>query len=139
MSRLSIRCWLQLAVLFMLLMTTVSDASFIVPKKKTVKITNDLGPKLGLKLHCKSKNDDLGEQQVPYKGSFSFRFRPNPWGTTRFYCQMKWQNIIRWFDIYVDDRDFERCVVCEWRIQASGPCLLNSDTGKFDICFPWNP
>ncbi|KAJ9182383.1 hypothetical protein P3X46_006384 [Hevea brasiliensis] len=127
-------------VLLMLLMTTESgEASWLIPKKKTVNITNDLGADMDLKVHCKSKDDDLGQKLLTYKGYFSFRFRPNAWGTTRFYCLMSWEQVSHWFDIYLDIRDADRCVVCVWSIQTTGPCMLNDKTHHFDICFPWNP
>ncbi|EEF44291.1 conserved hypothetical protein [Ricinus communis] len=69
-------------------------------------------------------------------------FRPFYWGTSQFFCFFKWQDTharSEWFDIYIDRRDKDRCTVCQWIIQAPGPCTLNQETNKFDICFPWNP
>ncbi|OAY55436.1 hypothetical protein MANES_03G154200v8 [Manihot esculenta] len=130
--------WAQI-MLLMLVMSSVSGATgFILQKKRTINITNELGTNNELRLHCKSKNDDLGEQLLPYKGFWYFKFRPNFWGTTDFYCSMSWEQVSHSFDIYVDSRDDLKCFVCQWIIQATGPCLWNKDTQQFDICFPWN-
>ncbi|KDP44437.1 hypothetical protein JCGZ_16270 [Jatropha curcas] len=117
----------------------MSEVAGLLPEKKTVNITNDLGPNTDLRVHCKSKDDDLGEKLLHFRGYFTFQFHPNFWGTTLFYCLMKWQNVYHYFDIYIDDRDDKRCTVCLWLIRASGPCMLNRDTQKVNVCFPWDP
>ncbi|PON63769.1 Self-incompatibility protein [Parasponia andersonii] len=63
------------------------------PRRKgtsSVKITNSLGPNIDLTLHCKSKDDDLGDHVLPYNASFGFDFNRNIWGTTLFFCGFPW-------------------------------------------------
>ncbi|OAY55428.1 hypothetical protein MANES_03G153400v8 [Manihot esculenta] len=108
-------------------------------KIRTVNITNNLGANIELNVHCKSKKNDLGQHQLPYKGFWSFQFLSNLWETTLFYCSMNWEQISHSFDIYVEARDHVKCVVCQWSIQAKGPCMLNRTSQKYDICYPWNP
>ena len=129
--------------MLLMFLITASDAG-IVRGKKTVNITNYLGRYTDLTLHCKSKDNDLGEQHLAYKSYYPFRFRPSYWGKTQFFCFFKWEENngtaeAKWFDIYIDDRDKDRCTVCNWRIQSDGPCLLDDATNNYDICFPWNP
>ncbi|XP_038698049.1 S-protein homolog 5-like [Tripterygium wilfordii] len=90
-----------------LLLVTVCDARFPIPKKVTTHINNDLGPGIDLTLHCKSKEDDLGEHVLQYHDQgYEFRFRPNIWGSTLFFCSFSWQGgPIHWFDIYDYRRD----------------------------------
>ncbi|KDP44435.1 hypothetical protein JCGZ_16268 [Jatropha curcas] len=125
--------------MLLLLLTAIREGDGIGPKAKTVNVTNDLGPNTDLTVHCKSKDTDLGEKLLHFQGYFTFTFHPNFWGSTQFYCLMKWQNVSHYFDIYIDDRDNKRCTLCLWLIRSSGPCMLNQDTKKVDICFPWNP
>ncbi|KAF9663000.1 hypothetical protein SADUNF_Sadunf18G0112800 [Salix dunnii] len=72
-------------------------------------ITNDLGPGLDLAIHCKSRNDDLGQHLVPFGGEYKIDFCPNFWGTTLFFCGMSWSREAHWFDNYDASRDSSRC------------------------------
>ncbi|XWS13511.1 hypothetical protein CRYUN_Cryun36dG0043300 [Craigia yunnanensis] len=102
-----------------------------------VQISNDIGKDLDLTVHCKSKDDDLGNQVISYQNTWEFHFRPNVWGTTQYYCSMAWKGAFHWFDIFVANRDYPYCHVCQWSIKPDGPCRFNYDTKKFD-CFKWN-
>ncbi|GAY68055.1 hypothetical protein CUMW_261180 [Citrus unshiu] len=75
-----------------------------------------------LAVHCKSGDDDLGEQVIPHQGNYGFHFQPNFWGTTLFYCKFAWQNTWKWFDTYIDGREHRG--YCSSSITAGGPCLL---------------
>ncbi|KAL2335877.1 hypothetical protein Fmac_010323 [Flemingia macrophylla] len=104
--------------------------------KTHVRVTNTLEGGLDLTVHCKSKDNDIGIQHLRPNGFFEFSFRPNYFGTTLFYCSFQWQNVIHWFDIYVDKRDWTRCTDCYWSIKTTGPCLAANDRGT--DCFKWN-
>ncbi|KAG8658485.1 hypothetical protein MANES_03G153550v8 [Manihot esculenta] len=105
--------------------------------KKTIVIINDLGPNIDFYFHCKSANDDLGPQVLPYRRSWHFEFKRNVFGTTLFYCHMSWKKISHWFNIYVDSRDKSRCDYCMWYVRTYAPCTWNHKTKRFDLCFPW--
>ncbi|CAH8303316.1 unnamed protein product [Eruca vesicaria subsp. sativa] len=110
--------------------------------KRRVDITNKVGDGLTLTFHCKSKDDDLGVQILAPDQMWSFRFRPNFWGTTLFYCNFKWAGESHWFNIYDDDRDgdvgHKPCLwyICGWDIKRSEVCRLKDNYGK-DICYHW--
>ena len=123
---------LSLALLFM-----ASEAGFLLHKADII-ICNDLNPDLDLTIHCKSKDSDLGIQRLAYVEDFEFKFRPNVWGTTLYYCSMQWNGTSHWFDIYVQNRDSPLCNRCLWKIRPKGPCMFNYKTSKYDICYPWN-
>ena len=126
-----------------LLLVTIIFASFIscnaglLRHITNVYVKNGLDGGLDLTLHCKSKNDDLGVQLLHPQQEFKFTFRPNFWGTTQFFCSFAWNGGIHWFDIYIDNRDYDRCKDCYWLVNLNGPCLM-SDTGKYDICYKYN-
>ncbi|KAK9288939.1 hypothetical protein L1049_017410 [Liquidambar formosana] len=66
------------ALLMLLLFTTLCEARLIYPWEKTrVTIINELGEGLNLTVHCKSKDDDLGQHVIGYQMSYDFRFTPN--------------------------------------------------------------
>ncbi|XP_010540173.1 PREDICTED: uncharacterized protein LOC104814026 [Tarenaya hassleriana] len=109
--------------------------------KVSLEINNVLGDGIWLEFHCKSKNDDLGYKILRPNESWSFRFRPNFWGTTLFFCRFWWKGDSHWFDIYDDGRenpfsDWTDSLI--WRVRKTGPCRMNQDTKIFDICYDWN-
>ncbi|CAL1414926.1 unnamed protein product [Linum trigynum] len=53
----------------------------------TVSITNLLSDKI-LIVHCRSKDDDLGDHGVAIGDSFSWSFEPNVFGGTLFWCNL---------------------------------------------------
>ncbi|CAN1785277.1 S-protein homolog 2 [Linum perenne] len=89
-----------------------------------------------LKIHCKSKDDDLGIQTLERHGSFEFKFRPQFLGRSWFYCSMDWgEDGLHWFDIYISKRDEARCTVCQWYVKSNGLCY---HTQNYEQCYLWN-
>ncbi|KAL4285231.1 hypothetical protein GQ457_16G014060 [Hibiscus cannabinus] len=124
-------------LLFLMLLFVASEAGFL-QHKQDILVYNDLQVGTDLTLHCKSKDDDLGIHVLTYQGNpFEFKFRPHFFGRTLFYCSMEWNGLVHRFDIYDYKRDFDKCERCLWNIKATGPCMLNYSTSKYDICYPW--
>lgn len=126
----------QVLVLWsMLSMITVSTSIF---PQVHVTVRNQLDNNQNLALHCKSKNDDLGRHVVPYGGTYGFHFTPNILGSTLFYWSMQWKRASNHFDIYNWKRDDSLCEEqCSWIVKNEGPCMQNTTTGVFDICYQW--
>ncbi|QCD85985.1 Plant self-incompatibility S1 [Vigna unguiculata] len=108
-------------------------------------IVNKLGHGTPLTLHCKSKNDDLQVHVIQYDQSFRWKFRPNFWGTTLFYCYFWWSGGRGAYDIYKDRRDHDRCTHnCDWYVTKEGVegyTEENKNYGKKrrrDILFKWD-
>ncbi|KAK9276047.1 hypothetical protein L1049_005578 [Liquidambar formosana] len=53
-------------------------------------IKNRLGNGKSMMVHCQSKDNDLGLQNVTDGSEFGWDFSPNVWGTTQFYCNLEW-------------------------------------------------
>ena len=106
--------------------------------KTHVRVTNGLDGKLDLTLHCKSKEDDLGEKLLRYEQTFEFSFNPRPsWlANTLFYCSFRWQGACRWFDIYRNDRDKYIGKDSDWIVTQAGPCR-NPGGGGQPSCYDW--
>lgn len=125
-------------LLFLVFLTATNIAGF---PRTHVTIINGLEPPTDLAIHCKSKDDDLGFHILPFGSNFSFSFHPNFWGTTLFFCGMRWNfSPPKWFDVFDASNDYQQCQFCiyNWKIVADGPCLFNWDSNDFDRCFPWN-
>ncbi|KAJ6750111.1 hypothetical protein OIU85_000716 [Salix viminalis] len=136
-SRTSHFVLLRILSLLLLIITTCDAGCLWKPTR--LHITNELGPGLDLTIHCKSRNDDLGQHVVPFGGEYTFDFCPNFWGTTLFFCGMSWSREAHWIDIYDASRDSSRCGNWNWTVQATGPCMdyYNYYTKEF-VCYPWN-
>ena len=130
--------FIRLAYLLLLLLKTTCDAFFF-PPRVHMKVYNNLENGLVLTTHCQSKNDDLGVISLPKGGTFEFSFKPNIFATTLFFCRMDWKGASHYFDIYIYNRDYDLCPhTCWWSVKERGPCLYDNDSGKYDLCYPWN-
>lgn len=101
--------------------------------KYTIHISNELPPNSQLKLHCASKNDDLGNHTLivgqEYTWSFCENFIPN----TLFYCDATWGSKKCHFDAFSSAWN-GRCShgKCYWEAREDGFYMSSSkDTPSF--------
>uniref|UniRef100_A0A7N1A2F1 S-protein homolog n=1 Tax=Kalanchoe fedtschenkoi TaxID=63787 RepID=A0A7N1A2F1_KALFE len=84
-------------------------------------------PATAIKIHCKSKDNDMGEHTLWNGMHTTFSFRRNVFGKTYFWCDVFSNNKWEVFDAFVDKRDFYRCYKdhcdCKWAITSKGPCF----------------
>ncbi|VVA36903.1 PREDICTED: self-incompatibility [Prunus dulcis] len=128
----------------LLMMMSLFQSGFAIEPALTrvVNITNDLGSGIGLIIHCKSADNDLGKHEVPFQSHFSWSFKSNPlFQNTEFYCYMWWENVSGSFDVYKAVRDDERCASkCWWSIRTIGAFSYNENLDRWDlmyICNQW--
>ncbi|KAK7347944.1 hypothetical protein VNO80_22487 [Phaseolus coccineus] len=82
----------------------------VVECTKHVSIKNSLGPGKNMTLHCQSKDNDLGHQNIANGDEFGWDFSDNVFGTTLFFCDLGCQNVQDYrFDAYSFGRDRVRC------------------------------
>ena len=129
---------LKVFILLTLLQLTSSKVKFFPFSKTHVRLTNVLGPRSSLTIHCQSKDDDLGVHVLPYNCSFEWSFHPNYLVlSTLFFCKIQWQAKLTSFDIYRESRDLYGCnKYCYWNVIPMGPCLLKHE-GGYDFCYYW--
>lgn len=106
--------------------------------KTRVYVYNNLGNKIELNLHCKSKHDDLGVHVLKNGELFVWKFGVNILSTTRFTCKMGWRNVSGIFDIYLDSRDSERCNKCVWKVTQNGVRGYSQGGFHQQIWFRWS-
>jgi len=123
-----------LATLTFIWFLFVASCPGIAMGEATVLINNRLGGGAILRVHCKSKDDDLGVHDI--KESWSFSFTPNFFEDTLFFCSFSWPGRFEWFDIYKEKRDWHYCEQCIWNILPDSPCRV--DSLEYDACYPWN-
>lgn len=130
--------YILLLVHFIFFIAQCNAFSFL-KSKIYVKIINQLDGNLPLTVHCKSKDDDLGNHVLPFNGTTAFHFRPNFFDTTQFWCRFDWQDQSKIFDVYKAGRDMSKKFTnFNWGIKASGPCMQDLVSEHFDKCFKWN-
>ncbi|OVA18543.1 Plant self-incompatibility S1 [Macleaya cordata] len=83
-------------------------------------VYNELDTNTPLTIHCKSKDDDLGEHTLSFDQNWNWDFSINIWKTTLFWCNMWWhdsngQLIQASHDAYSAKRD--------WRHYCRGNCI----------------
>lgn len=89
-------------------------------QQKEIMIVNRLSSRATINVHCKSTEDDLGLQHIRYPYGWSFRFKVNWKGTTKFRCHFTWRGGgDHWFTIFKDGRD--HCDFCSWTIVDNEP------------------
>ncbi|WOH16202.1 hypothetical protein DCAR_0935751 [Daucus carota subsp. sativus] len=82
-TRSSIPVWFSILIITLFFTTCFS--------KCHVEITSRLpGNTPPVRLHCKSKNDDLGYRNLNVNQMFTFSFNMNFWHTTLFICDFWW-------------------------------------------------
>lgn len=85
----------EIMLLVTLLAATVrqSNGGLNITPKRVVMITNNTSEgRFDLTVHCKSKDDDVGEHVPSPNQSYSFSFHDKLFGQTLFYCSFKWNN-----------------------------------------------
>ena len=131
---------LLISLFFVNQFTTIEGLTF---KNREIhlKITNALKSREQITIHCKSGDDDLGVHNLTAWTDFDFKFRPNFWETTLFYCSFQLPDAFHYFDIYVDKRDRKKCNLteCLWLVMEQYMCMFNYLTQKYDFCYEWSP
>ncbi|KAL3650334.1 hypothetical protein CASFOL_006737 [Castilleja foliolosa] len=113
-------------------MIVPSDQS--TPLAKTRVVLQNSDPDKNVTVHCWSSDDDLGTHELAPNTTFSWHFRVNLWGTTKFVCDFMTYAKIFHCTVF-DDGIGNICQgYCFWSITTSyGPCLIVK--GQRPICY----
>ncbi|CAL1403654.1 unnamed protein product [Linum trigynum] len=68
-----------------------------------IHIVNELSGGRAVTVHCRSKNNDMGVHVVPPGSEYQWRFRPNIFGITLFWCHVAKGNVEVVFDAYNEE------------------------------------
>ncbi|OVA18535.1 Plant self-incompatibility S1 [Macleaya cordata] len=116
---------------------------FLFFDKIHVYVYNELGQDTPLNIHCKSKDDDLGEHKLSNKENFNWSFRPNLAHTTLFWCTMWWQDsngrtVQASNEVYRVRREWGDCgSECIWLIRKDGWYVGPSGGENVQFRYPW--
>ncbi|GAV80336.1 Self-incomp_S1 domain-containing protein, partial [Cephalotus follicularis] len=88
-------------------------------------------------IHCKSKDDDLGEHVITRLNFYGWSFKVNLVETTLYFCDISTQNGRGVYDIYKARRDANRCHICLWQVEVDGVHGYRDGNNVPDIWFKW--
>ncbi|PIA36549.1 hypothetical protein AQUCO_03300023v1 [Aquilegia coerulea] len=86
--------------------------------KMHVFIENELGPNNTLTVHCKSKDDDLGEHNVDFQDNYEWSFYENFFFTTLYWCRIWWYDhhqLVWVHNDMFDSNNDEEDLGCEYK------------------------
>nr|GMD04615.1 S-protein homolog 5-like [Ipomoea batatas] len=83
-----------------------------------------------LKVHCRSKDNDLGLQKIPKGTDYSWRFSLHLLGRTLYFCSFDWGSKHMVFDVYTEPFAKFNCrntgaFGCAWIVRKDGFYLSN--------------
>ena len=106
------------------------------PTKTTVRITDDMGKIVHV--HCKSKDDDLGDRYLYNTAYTEWSFHANIRGTTLYSCVIQWDNVTKNVVIYDAKKDEDLCISKCWRVlKIDGAYFYNQNKNSWDKRYGW--
>ncbi|XWS47085.1 hypothetical protein CRYUN_Cryun14cG0123100 [Craigia yunnanensis] len=93
-------------------------------------------------LHCKSGNNDLGIHNLTVGTEFNWKFKPQVFGKTLFWCYMASNNVHASFNVFWrDDVLFYKCNYknCFWIAKDDGVYLKNIPENYDELRHKWEP
>ncbi|WVZ10028.1 hypothetical protein V8G54_014558 [Vigna mungo] len=123
-----------------ILLVAIGLCRNVVECRKHVSIKNRLGAGKNMSLHCQSKDNDLGHQNIANGDEFGWDFSDNIFGTTLFFCDVGWEKVEEYhFNAYSFGRDRVRCdgVGCSWLLSVEGIYGFNVQTAFWEFMYQW--
>ncbi|KAL5701517.1 hypothetical protein ACHQM5_026843 [Ranunculus cassubicifolius] len=121
----------------------IINASHILSKVH-VEVHNSIAPDKNMNVHCRSKDNNLGDHTVIYGQYYTWDFHVNFWGTTLFWCSVDWIDnqgiyVHGSFKIYDFNRDALKCdKMCVWSAQQDGVYFISPEVNHIpELMFPW--
>ncbi|KAL9431247.1 hypothetical protein AB3S75_026432 [Citrus x aurantiifolia] len=129
------------AVIVVLALAIRPSVSPIPTKTWHVHVVNNLSNNQTLFLHCKSKDDDLGEHKLTTGTESNWKFKENFFQTTLFWCYLrKPDNFCNNFKVFWNEDFFQfRCRYkdCIWTAKDEGIYLKNIPEGRDELWQKW--
>ncbi|KAL7147234.1 hypothetical protein ABFS83_06G094500 [Erythranthe nasuta] len=120
-------------ILLLMMLVASSEAVF---EKIHVTVGNDI-PGETINIHCYSTEDNLGSHDLAYGANFSWDFRVNVWGTTKFWCDITTKHGSGNYGVYTKHVAVYCNGVFQWLVKEKGPCLIMTELGNNLYCQDW--
>lgn len=109
-----------------------------------VQIQN-LIPNSNITVHCKSKDNDIGEKWLTYNNEFHFKFCEKHLQGTLFFCHWYWDSKEEVNDVFNDTMMYE-CNYdkgdnnpCYWGAMTDGVYFYDFNKSVWGKQYDWNP
>ncbi|KAK2661354.1 hypothetical protein Ddye_007888 [Dipteronia dyeriana] len=123
--------------LVIFVMTSISKVTmgFHFSGKTTIIIKNSFHSNAkSLYIHCRSKDDDIGEHWLAVGQTMAWSFRENAFSTTLFHCYAQWGNKIKRFNAYEYKGTTKSCCPDQgkvtWFLEENGLRAVQTDPKK---------
>ncbi|KAF5188901.1 hypothetical protein FRX31_021512 [Thalictrum thalictroides] len=111
---------------------------------KHVYVINSLSAGNTLSVHCKSKDDDLGQHDIPFNGVYEWKFKMQAFERTLYWCNAWWYDhhklVSRSFEIFRAEDVDRSCgpdhKLCHRKFQWDG-IYFEKEDGTFAKKFDW--
>ncbi|KAL2342385.1 hypothetical protein Fmac_003670 [Flemingia macrophylla] len=105
---------------------------------KTVRVKNDLNNGIIIYLHCRSKDDDLGQHSLLVGEQQAWSFQENIFATTLFWCTLVAENWTFKFDVFSAKKDSNCIDECNRSIRSDGAYFWNQLDKVWEKRFSWS-
>lgn len=134
-------CQTCISIFFFLLIGLLTSQSALDDKafeKIRVHIVNGFQSET-LQVHCKSKENDLGDRNIPVNQEFSWKFHINIWRSTLFFCDTRWSRGHKRFDAFaVRYALMDYCNGnCVWKANETAIFLLDNHNQTYIELHSW--
>lgn len=106
-----------------------------------VYVVNGLGNNQSLSARCKSKDDDVGIQQLSVGSNLTWTFRTDFFHSTLFWCYLTRDTASATFEVFwYDARLFDKCQwkSCIWIAKDDGIYLTDLAQSRDEFRYSWN-
>ncbi len=116
--------WMTSIVSCSMLMMVLSNSLVECTEETFVDILNYVGTD-PIFVHCRSKDTDLGMMQIDPGEDYMFKFMPNFFGSTSFWCEFIWKSLTQDFNVWRGEDYMDRmpCAVtgsCAYKVSPEG-------------------
>ena len=136
---------MNLVIVFLVVALAIRPAYAPIPLETWhVHVVNNMGNQMMLMVHCKSRDNDLGERNLSPGAEFQWKFKMNFFEKTLFWCYWRPEKGNRHanFDVFWKDDDlFYKCNYknCYWIAKDDGIYLKNIPEEYDEFRHKWEP
>ncbi|KAH1163038.1 hypothetical protein AAZX31_01G129400 [Glycine max] len=129
-------------ILVFLMVASAQDSlsdNTIFEGKQTVRVYNGMNDGILVYLHCRSKDNDLGQHVLAFGEFQKWSFNDNLFGTTLFWCTMNASNVHASFEVYRAKTEENKCdTQCNRILKKDGGYFFNQFVGHWEKRLSWH-
>lgn len=131
------------------LLLIILSINIVVANSFHVQVVNNIDPTRfpfnSIKVHCASKDNDLGFHDLSPNNQFEWKFKEKYFANTLYFCHFWWGLNEKAFEVFnvfhgcIRDSPLNsRTLLCKWTVTDKG-FFLEDDTGNRYNPYTWEP